>query len=112
MRHNVRFAPSENERQNLIFATGGTSETVSFDRPEDEPFVIKCDIHPWMAAYVRVFDHPFFATTDDAGQFEIASVPAGEYDVIAWHELLGTRSGRVTVADAGSVELPLEFARN
>lgn len=105
MRHNVRFAPERNDRQNLIFPTGGTQETVTFQRPEDEPFVVKCDIHPWMTAYVRVFGHPFFATTDAAGSFEIDRVPAGTYDVVAWHELLGERTARVEITGEASVDL-------
>ncbi len=112
MRHNVRYTPENNERQNLVFATGGQEQRVTFDRPEPEPIVVKCDIHPWMAAYVGVFDHPFFTATDSDGRFELDRVPAGEYEVVAWHELLGERRGTVTVADAGTVELPLEYARN
>lgn len=110
MRHNVRFAPENNERQNLIFATGGTRQSVTFNRPETDPFVVKCDIHPWMTAYVRVFGHPFYATTDTDGRFEIAQVPAGEYDVTTWHELLGERSATLTVGDEVT-QLDFTYAR-
>ncbi len=110
-RHNVRFAPARNERQNLIFAKGGDRETVVFDRPEAMPFTVKCDIHPWMAASVGVFDHPFFATTDEKGQYAIEQVPAGSYEVVAWHELLGERREAVVVAGDEVASVDFSFAR-
>ena len=58
----------------------------SFDKLE-EPFYIKCDVHPWMKTWVGVFDHPYFATTDDNGNYKIENIPPGEYNVIAWHEM-------------------------
>ena len=38
-------------------------------------FLVKCDVHPWMSAYVGVFSHPFFAVTGDDGKFTIAGLP-------------------------------------
>ena len=32
-----------------------------------------------MKAYVRVFDHPYFAVTDGDGKFEIKLAPTGKY---------------------------------
>jgi hypothetical protein len=46
----------------------------------------KCDVHPWMFAYVGVFDHPFFAVTDKDGNFKISGLPNGKYTVEAWHQ--------------------------
>lgn len=40
--------------------------------------------HYWMRGYLRVCDHPFVAVTDAAGRFEIAGLPAGEYEVTCW----------------------------
>ena len=48
---------------------------------------IKCDVHPWMNSYVSVFDHPYFAVTDDNGNYKIDNIPAGTYEVIAWQEM-------------------------
>jgi plastocyanin len=58
---------------------------------------LKCDVHPWMHAYVVVTDHPFVAVTGDDGSFTIANVPAGKYVVEAWHPTLGTKTAKVTV---------------
>ena len=52
----------------------------------ESPFVIKCDVHAWMKAYVSVFNHPYFSVTDDSGRYQIDNVPPGTYEVVAWHE--------------------------
>src|SRR5919109_590339 len=64
-----------------------------------------CDTHAWMLGYVYVFDHPFFAVTDDKGVFSIPNVPAGTYTLKAWHEDAGVRSQEVVVSDSGEVRI-------
>jgi hypothetical protein len=39
----------------------------------------------WQAAQLFVCDHPYYAVTDAAGQFRFTQVPAGRYDLVAWH---------------------------
>lgn len=58
---------------------------------------IKCDVHKWMHASAGVLDHPFFAVTNDKGEFSIDNVPDGEYDVEAVHPVFGTKAGKVKV---------------
>jgi RNA polymerase sigma factor (sigma-70 family) len=55
-------------------------------RADRLPVPIKCDLHPWMKAWLRVFDHPYFAVTDADGRFEIEKAPAGRWRVVYWHE--------------------------
>jgi Polysaccharide lyase family 4, domain II len=71
-----------------------------------------CDTHAWMLGFVHVFDHPFFAVTDDKGAFSIPNVPAGTYTLKAWHEDAGVRSHEVVVAESGNVRVNFEFAKN
>ena len=52
------------------------------------PILIRCDVHPWMKAWVGVVEHPFFSVTDEQGKFELINVPAGKYTVGVWHERL------------------------
>jgi hypothetical protein len=47
---------------------------------------VRCPEHPWARAYIAVFDHPYFAVTDERGAFKIDSLPAGTYTVKVWHE--------------------------
>jgi hypothetical protein len=63
---------------------------------ESTPIQFKCTVHPWMAGYVRIFDHPYYAVTDEDGKFEIKNAPAGKYRIVYWHEngLRGGAKGR------------------
>jgi plastocyanin len=70
----------------------------------------KCDIHPWMAAWVVVNSNPFFATSGADGSFSIAHLPAGTHTLEAWHETLGTRTAEVTVKEGETVSVSFEFS--
>ena len=49
--------------------------------PAGRPLQLSCDIHPWMAAWVYVFDHDRVAVTAADGRFRIEGVPAGRHRV-------------------------------
>lgn len=51
--------------------------------------VVKCDVHGWMQAFVRIDRHPFHAVTDATGAFRIENLPPGDYTLESWHERLG-----------------------
>jgi plastocyanin len=59
---------------------------------------LKCDSHGWMKGFVLVTPHPYFAVSDAAGKFTIDNVPAGTYELQAWHEFYGVKTVTVTVA--------------
>ena len=59
--HNVRYAAFTNPAFNQILAPNGQLEMKFV--AERRPILVACDIHPWMKAYLMVFDHPFFAVT-------------------------------------------------
>jgi hypothetical protein len=48
--------------------------------------IMKCDVHPWMNAYVHTVTNPYFAVTDAKGRFVLEGVPEGEYTIKVWHE--------------------------
>jgi plastocyanin len=62
---------------------------------------VTCDVHPWMLAFIRSFDHPFFAVSDEAGRFAIRGVPAGKAVLRFWHPFLGERQVGVDVPEGG-----------
>ena len=78
-----------------------------------EPGVLKvvCDTHAWMLAYIHVFDHPYFAVTDEHGAFTIPDLPAGTYILKAWHEDAGTKSQEITIPESGNGRIVFEFTR-
>ena len=47
---------------------------------------LSCDVHPWMHAVVRTFDHPHFTLTDAGGHYRLPSVPAGRRKLVFWHQ--------------------------
>jgi hypothetical protein len=63
----------------------GSVYNASFENPEFA-VVIGCMIHPWMRAYLFVFDQPYFAVTTDDGKFSLKNLPPGTYTIEAWHE--------------------------
>lgn len=65
-------------------------------------FPIKCNVHPWMKAYIGVLEHPYYAVSGKDGAFEIKGLPPGRYTLEAWHERLGVAVQEVTVAASGA----------
>ncbi len=108
--HNVNAKTTENTPFNVATPTD-TAVHRSFSRPE-VAVKLKCDIHPWMSAYVGVFDHPFFAVTKADGSFELPLLPEGDYTIEAWHESLGVRSAKVKVDDGKPATVDFSFAGN
>jgi plastocyanin len=70
---------------------------------------LKCDVHQWMTGYVWVQNNPYFAVTGADGSFEIKNVPAGKYEVEAWHERFGLKKGEVTIGGDQPAQLTFEF---
>ena len=100
--HNV-FSLSKAKRFDLGRYKQGRSRAVRFDRPG----IVRvfCDIHSHMSAFILVFAHPYFATTDAEGRYRIDRVPAGTYVVTAWYEGSNRETRSVTVPDSGLVEV-------
>lgn len=66
---------------------------------------IRCEVHPWMAAYVFVTEHPYHAISDIYGEYELRDVPPGGYQLKVWHESLGTQEKRVEVKPGATQQL-------
>jgi plastocyanin len=107
--HNVHSLPKVNKTFNKPMPASLKETTTTFDKPEPI-FQIKCDVHPWMNAYIGVFTHPFFSTTGTDGKFTISGLDAGTYEITAWHERLGTQSATVTVGATDTKTQNFKFA--
>ena len=105
--HNVHYTPDRNPPGNFGMTAAGSEKDVKFLNADI--FRVKCDVHPWMTAYVGVFDNPFFDVSDADGKFDIDQVPAGSYKLVAWHEQLGKIERDVVVADDQPLDVSFEY---
>ena len=99
--HNIHALPKVNKEFNKAQPRSRKKLSVKFEKPE-APFKVKCDVHPWMGAYIGVFDHPCFAVSGDDGTYIISDLKPGEYVIEAWHEKLGSQTANVTVSDSAA----------
>ena len=72
---------------------------------------VVCDTHAWMLGFVHVFDHPFFAVSNDQGMFAIPDLPPGNYVLKAWHEDGGVRSQEIIVPETGDLRVSFDFGK-
>jgi len=106
--HNVHAIPLTNQEFNTGQPLPGMKHTHQFTTKEVMvPF--KCDVHPWMEAYVGVVDHPFFAVTAADGSFNLEGLPPGTYTIEAWHETLGTQTQTVTIGEQETTDISFSF---
>jgi len=107
--HNVHALPHVNPAFNKPMPPTLKETTTTFAKPEPV-FQVKCDVHPWMTAYIGVFTHPFFSVTGADGKFTISGLDPGTYELTAWHERLGTQTATVTVGASGTKVQNFKFA--
>jgi hypothetical protein len=107
MMHNVQFQDVKNPPYNFGFSSPGTKEATL--KEAEPPFRVKCDVHPWMSAWIGVFDHPYFAVTGSDGTFTISHIPPGTYTLSAWQEALPEQQQSVTVSDSSSTNVQFTF---
>jgi len=110
--HNVHTQPTVagNEELNKAQMAGGADLNFSFAK-EEKFLKFKCDVHPWMFAWVTVVDSPYFAVTDKDGKFTIKNVPAGKYTVTALHRKAaptGVDQAVEVTADGAKADFTLE----
>jgi uncharacterized membrane protein/plastocyanin len=107
--HNVHSYGEQNQSFNAPMPGKDQKITRTFDAPE-VMVKMKCDIHPWMTAYVGVVPHPYYAVTGTTGEFTFDKVPPGEYTIEAWHEVYGKKTQHVSLAAKGAATTELVFA--
>jgi hypothetical protein len=106
--HNIHPRPQVNQEFNIGQPHQGMESKKTMDKPE-VMIPVGCDVHPWMRAFISVFNHPFFTVTKEDGTFEIKGLPAGEYEVEASHGKLKAQDQKVTVKDGEAVKLNFSF---
>ena len=98
--HNVYSKGGANDFDLGLYPPGKT-RSKTFDKPGVSR--ILCNAHPDMEAFVVVKDHPFFAVTDNRGNYQIENVPLGKVRVETWYPNLEVRSETVEIVRDGEV---------
>ncbi|MDE0405583.1 MAG: carboxypeptidase regulatory-like domain-containing protein [Nitrospira sp.] len=71
--------------------------------------VLTCDRHDFMENWLYMVRNPYYAISDESGNFEIGQIPPGNYKLVAWHPVLGMNEQRVTVTPDGRLAVNFEF---
>ena len=104
--HNVHIFSSVNKPVNKPQPKNRRKMPIAGVQKAEGPVALKCDIHGWMSAWIAYVPHPYFAVTNEKGEFMLEDVPAGTYKLGYWHEACGTNSespATVTVEGGGTV---------
>lgn len=104
--HNVNIKNVDNKQQTRMLKK---LKIKAVKKPQG-PVEVKCDIHGWMRAWIAYVPHPYFAVTDEKGQFSLENVPAGTYKLGYWHETCGNNNKEpVTVEVTAGGEVKQDF---
>jgi hypothetical protein len=110
--HNTNVNPKRGQPFNPTIpaaSEGGKKEMPGPElKAQPAAVAVACNIHRWMKAWWFVFDHPYFAVTDENGAFEIKNVPATKLKLMIWQEKLQSTAKAidVEVKPDETVELP------
>lgn len=108
--HNIHTFPTVNPAINKAQPKFKRVMTEKFgDKPEI--MKVRCDAHSWMLGWIVVTDHPYYAVTDEKGQFKLENVPPGKHTLKLWHETLGEVSKEVEVKAGAETRVAFELAK-
>ncbi|MFQ5709742.1 MAG: carboxypeptidase regulatory-like domain-containing protein [bacterium] len=108
--HNVHGYEGTETLYNFAMPKFLKIKKVKLDRPG--LMKVRCDVHQQMVAYVLVAESPYYATTNQAGLFQIEAIPPRTYTIRAWHETLGSLEQKVTVVAGEKKAVIFEFPEN
>ena len=95
---------------NVALPREGTMVTTIAEEPG--MIIVKCDVHGWMQAFIRVDAHPFHAVTGVNGYFRIADVPSGTYRLEIWHEKLGQQEKTIRIEAGETQTIQVEYSHD
>ncbi|MFQ6675073.1 MAG: beta-sandwich domain-containing protein [Fidelibacterota bacterium] len=107
--HNVFTPDKVAGRFNLGTYPQGEVRSKVFDKPGSA--VILCNVHPEMEAYVVAVETPYFAVTDENGNFVLKDIPEGTYTVKVWSEKYEAEAQQVDVPSSGRIEITFHLQK-
>jgi plastocyanin len=109
--HHIKSFSASKPFEIAVHKPGNAPAPIVFDK--EGAVIVYCILHDWMRAFVYVADTPWFAQTAEVGAAQIENVPAGEFEVLAWHPDLGQYksplSQKISVPAAGGVKVSFRF---
>jgi len=96
------------QRSNKAIIKRSSQVRSAFVSRDTDEFLIKCNLHPFLQTRGVMVENPYYAISDHEGNFSLADVPPGTYEVLAWHPFIPTQKGTVTI-EAGKVS-QIDFA--
>ncbi len=109
--HHIKSFSSSRPFEIAVHKPGDTPPPIRFD--SEGAVVAYCILHDWMRAYVYIADTPWYGVSNTTGSTRIENVPAGEYEVTAWHPDLGQfkppLTTRVTIPATGTASATFKF---
>jgi len=106
--HNIHPVPKDNREWNESQPPNTPPIDKNFARSEIA-IPVKCNVHPWMKAYIAVAPNPYFQVTEKDGKFDLKNLPPGTYTLVAWHELYGPSEQTVTIGPKESKAVAFTF---
>lgn len=80
-------------------------------RKKDSVMKLECDQHNYMNTWFHPVENPYYAVVGADGSFTIDNIPAGDYEIEAWHPLLGEVEAKVTVPAGGKATHNFTFSK-
>ena len=105
--------PNSDQTRHSVFSTGdvkkfdfgtykpGIEKSIVCDKPGVIP--VLCYVHHDMSAYIFVLETPYFALTDESGEYVIDNVPSGKYRLSFWHEETKIKSQDILIPEHNTV---------
>ena len=94
-----------------IQPNGSFDRTFDSGKLKDSRLIrMTCNRHDFMQNWLYVVKNPYFAISDEKGQFVIENIPPGHYTLRAWHPVLGLQEQEVHVLPGKALGTDFAFS--
>jgi Carboxypeptidase regulatory-like domain len=83
--------------------TDATRSLKRLKKKKGTHFLLQCGQHNYIEADARIVWNPYYFVTGADGAYQLEQIPAGRYQVTAWHPYAGTHTRTVTVSAGEAV---------